>query len=155
MWTENNSLEDLVEGVLRHGPRVLDHALTTDDLSGYLSRLDQEKLNYPKPPETIDPKNWFIPREYLELDIEKHLRGCCPKENLDRLELELRLYKKHDMLPVLKAAKYIVDTLRKNSVVWGVGRGSSTASYVLHLLGVHRIDSVKYDLPIEEFFKEK
>jgi DNA polymerase III alpha subunit len=49
--------------------------------------------------------------------------------------------------------KYIVDTLRANNVVWGVGRGSSVASYVLHLIGVHKIDSVKYDIPIEEFFK--
>jgi hypothetical protein len=27
------------------------------------------------------------------------------------------------------------------------------ASYVLHIIGVHKIDSVKYNLPIEEFFK--
>jgi DNA polymerase III alpha subunit len=51
--------------------------------------------------------------------------------------------------------KYIVDTLRKNQIVWGVGRGSSVASYALYLIGVHKIDSVKYDLPIGEFFKEK
>ena len=49
--------------------------------------------------------------------------------------------------------KYIIDTLRENNVVWGVGRGSSVASYVLFLLGVHKIDSVKYNLPLEEFFK--
>ncbi len=57
------------------------------------------------------------------------------------------------MLVLLKTMKYIVDTLRENNIVWGVGRGSSVASYVLFLLGVHKIDSVKYDLPIEEFFK--
>jgi DNA polymerase III alpha subunit len=49
--------------------------------------------------------------------------------------------------------KYIVDTLRANNIVWGVGRGSSVASYVLHLIGVHKIDSIKYNIPIEEFFK--
>jgi hypothetical protein len=59
----------------------------------------------------------------------------------------------HDMIPVLKAMKYIVDTLRANNVVWGVGRGSSVASYVLFIIGVHKIDSVKYKLPINEFFK--
>jgi DNA polymerase III alpha subunit len=51
--------------------------------------------------------------------------------------------------------KYIVDTLRANNVVWGVGRGSSVASYVLHIIGVHKIDPIKYNIPIEEFFKEK
>ena len=43
--------------------------------------------------------------------------------------------------------------MRLNNVVWGLGRGSSTASYILYLLGVHKIDSLYYDLPIEEFLK--
>jgi DNA polymerase III alpha subunit len=76
------------------------------------------------------------------------------KQNYNRLVHELDLYHKNNMIPVLKAMKYIVDTLKENNVVWGVGRGSSVASYALYLIGVHRIDSVKYKLPIEEFFKE-
>jgi DNA polymerase III alpha subunit len=48
---------------------------------------------------------------------------------------------------------YLVDVMRENSVVWGVGRGSSVASYVLYLIGVHKIDSVKYNLDFKEFFK--
>ena len=43
--------------------------------------------------------------------------------------------------------------MRKNSVLWGLGRGSSVASYVLYLLGVHRINSLYYDLDIKEFLK--
>jgi DNA polymerase III alpha subunit len=57
------------------------------------------------------------------------------------------------MYDVLHVMKYIVDTLRENKVLWGVGRGSSVSSYVLFLLGIHKIDSIKYNLPIEEFFK--
>jgi DNA polymerase III alpha subunit len=49
--------------------------------------------------------------------------------------------------------KYVVDTLRANNVVWGVGRGSSVASYVLFIIGVHKIDSVKYDLDWREFLR--
>jgi DNA polymerase III alpha subunit len=49
--------------------------------------------------------------------------------------------------------KYLVDAMRENKIVWGVGRGSSVASYVLYLIGVHRIDSIKYDLDIKEFLK--
>ena len=58
------------------------------------------------------------------------------------------------MLDLLKIVKYLVDTFEKNNIIWGVGRGSSVASYALHLLGLHMIDSIKYNLPIEEFFKE-
>jgi len=43
--------------------------------------------------------------------------------------------------------------LRKNNIVWGVGRGSSVASYVLFLLGVHKIDSMYYELSVDEFLK--
>jgi DNA polymerase III alpha subunit len=67
--------------------------------------------------------------------------------------MELNLYRHQGMIPVLNAMKYIVDTLRTNNIVWGVGRGSSVASYVLYLIGVHKIDSIKYNIPIEEFFK--
>ncbi len=59
------------------------------------------------------------------------------------------------MYDVLYVMKYTVDTLRANNIIWGVGRGSSVASYVLHIIGVHKIDPIKYDIPIEEFFKEK
>ncbi len=149
-----NTINQLIEGVIRHGPDILNHCLCADDLTRYIDRINQEHLNYPIPPNAIDKTNWFIPKEYKDMDIEAFLVNQCPKENYDRLIKELDLYRKNDMVPVLRAMKYIVDTLRSNNVVWGVGRGSSVASYVLFLLGVHKIDSVKYNLPIEEFFKE-
>jgi DNA polymerase III alpha subunit len=43
--------------------------------------------------------------------------------------------------------------MRENDIVWGVGRGSSVASYTLYLIGVHKIDSIKYELDINEFLK--
>lgn len=129
--------------------------MCSDDLTQYIHRLDSEHLDYPRPKSSMDITNWLMPREYKELDIENYLVDLCPKENQDRLTQELDLYRKNRMIPVLQAMKYIVDTLRKHNIVWGVGRGSSVASYALFLLGVHKIDSVKYDLPIGEFFKEK
>jgi DNA polymerase III alpha subunit len=88
------------------------------------------------------------------MDIVDWLYHRCPTPEIrERVVEELRLFDKHDMIPVLKTMKYVVDTLRANNVVWGVGRGSSVASYVLFIIGVHKIDSVKYKLPINEFFK--
>ena len=151
MWT--NTTQQLVQGVMRHGPDILEHCQTSDDLSQYVNRLHQEHLNYPIPPADLDCTEWFIPKEYQHMDIEEFLVSHCPKQNYDRLIQELDLYKSHNLLPVLRAMKYIVDTLRNNNIVWGVGRGSSVASYVLFIIGVHKIDSVKYNLPINEFFK--
>jgi len=90
------------------------------------------------------------------MDIQDWLYQRCPTSEIrQRVVEELRLFAKYDMIPMLKTMKYIVDTLRANNVVWGVGRGSSVASYVLHVIGVHKIDPIKYNIPIEEFFKEK
>jgi DNA polymerase III alpha subunit len=57
------------------------------------------------------------------------------------------------LFDLLRYLKYLVDTLRANRMIWGVGRGSSVASYVLYLLGVHRIDSMFYDLDAREFLR--
>ena len=151
----NATTEDLITGVIRFGPGILEFSVTDlKSVDSYLNRLNQEKLNYPRPVDSIDHNRWFIPKSYQDIDIEEYLISVCPEENYQRLAEELELFQKNKMIPVLKTVKYIVDTLRENNVLWGVGRGSSVASYVLFLLGVHKIDSVKYNLPIEEFFKE-
>lgn len=153
MWIETNTEQQLIEGILRHGPDILDNCQTSSDIQKYLDRISSEHLSYPTPKNKVDPNRWFIPKEYRDMDIESFVIQNSPKEHYERVSQELQLFKYHDMIPVLKAMKYIVDTLRKNNVVWGVGRGSSVASYVLHIIGVHKIDSIKYNIPIEEFFK--
>lgn len=98
-------------------------------------------------------QNWFMPDEYKNMDIEDYLINMCPKQNYERLIEELTLFRQHGMVDLLKYLKYLVDTMREHKVIWGVGRGSSVASYVLFLLGVHKIDSIKYNLNINEFLK--
>ncbi len=153
MWTEENSVDQLIKGVMQFGPDILENCISSDDLSQYIQRLDSEHLNYPIPKKRIDSNHWYIPSDYQTMDIEDFLIQQCPTNNIDRLNQELLLFKNHNMIPILKTMKFIVDTLRANNIVWGVGRGSSVASYALYLMGVHRVDSVKYNLPINEFFK--
>ena len=149
-----NTLENLIKGVMQHGPEILENCVADpNDIVQYLQRVDQERLDYPLTKLTVDKTNWFIPNEYKLLDIEKYLVEQCPEQNYTRLAEELALFEQNNMIPVLKTMKYVVDTLRKNNIVWGVGRGSSVSSYVLYLIGIHKIDSVKYALPIDEFFK--
>ena len=96
---------------------------------------------------------WFIPEDYYP-NLVEYLYGCCEtKEQTDRVSEELEAFIEHKMLDLLFVLKYIVDTLRDNNVVWGVGRGSSVASYVLYLIGVHRINSLKYNLDWREFLR--
>jgi DNA polymerase III alpha subunit len=153
MLTEKNTEKQIIKGILLHGPEILEHCLSADDLSQYTSRVIEERLNYPIPPDKIDPKKWFIPDNYCP-NLLEYLYSCCEtEEQRSRVDLELELFVKNGMYDLLHVIKYIVDTLRENNIVWGVGRGSSVASYVLYLIGIHKIDSIKYKLPIEEFFK--
>jgi DNA polymerase III alpha subunit len=98
--------------------------------------------------------NWHMPEEYKSLDIAQYVLDLCKTEaELQRVGQELLLYQERDLFDLLRYLKYFVDTMRLNNVIWGLGRGSSVASYILYLLGVHKIDSLYYDLPIEEFLK--
>ena len=98
--------------------------------------------------------HWYMPQEYQHLDIAEYILGLCNTEaELQRVGEELLLFQERDLFELLKYLKYLVDTLTANNVIWGVGRGSSVSSYVLYLLGVHRIDSMFYDLDPREFLR--
>lgn len=119
------------------------------EVSTYLSldlsieKFDQEMQN-----------NWLIPDEYKNMDIAKYILDMCKNDQeLQRAGHELILFQEREMFDLLKYLKYLVDTMRKNNIVWGVGRGSSVASFVLFLLGIHKINSLYYDLSIDEFLK--
>ena len=103
--------------------------------------------------DSLMQSSWNMPDKYKTLDIEEWLLDSCPEQNHQRLVEELEAYKARNMLDLLRWLKYFVDTCRKEGIVWGVGRGSSVASYVLYLIGVHKIDSLKYNLDWREFLR--
>lgn len=97
---------------------------------------------------------WHMPEEYKQLDIAAYVLGLCNTEaELQRVGEELLLYQERDLFNLLRYLKYLVDVMTINQVIWGVGRGSSVASYVLYKMGVHRIDSMYYDLDPSEFLR--
>ena len=102
---------------------------------------------------------WMIPDHYKEIDIDEYVVHELPPEptpeQINRVVEELELYRSRNLYPILRALIYIIDTMRKHEIVWGVGRGSSVASYVLYLIGIHKVDSLKYNLDIKEFLKDE
>jgi len=99
-------------------------------------------------------EDWYMTESYKKMDIAGWvLQQCKTDVELQRAGDELMKFQDRDLFPMLNFMKYFVDTMRKKNVVWGVGRGSSVASYVLFLIGVHKIDSIYYDLDINEFLK--
>lgn len=99
-------------------------------------------------------KIWFMPAEYQNMDIAQYVLDQCQDQNeLQRAGAELLEYVNRDLFGMLCYLKYLVDTAKANNIVLGVGRGSSVASFVLYLLGVHRIHSLRHNLDFAEFMR--
>lgn len=156
------SEEDLISMVLKDPDRKFKTVLAEPNV-----RLSTDlEVNYPPLKhwleqditlaefDTINQNNWSMPEEYKTLDIAKWLlEQCKTSDELQRVGEELFRYQELEAFDLLRYLKYLVDTMRKHNVIWGVGRGSSVSSYVLYLLGVHRIDSMYYDLDVKEFLR--
>ena len=99
--------------------------------------------------------SWNMPDEYKALDIEAWVWEQTPPWDPQhtRVSEELAAFKERNMLDLLRWLKYFVDVCSKEGIVWGIGRGSSVASYVLYLIGVHSVDSIKYNLDWQEFLR--
>jgi len=122
-----------------------------DKLQKYIP-LDVDQKTF----DNVCQSEWFMPDEYKELDVEAHLLGKIGGKlttEWARCLEELEAYKQRDMYPLLRYMIYLVDFMRENNIVWGVGRGSSVASYVLYLIGVHKINSIQYGLDWREFLR--
>ena len=110
-------------------------------------------------------KSWNIPPQYRDMDLSAHMAKALEQFSLDknlnsseyqvyssRLNDEMRIIQEHGVESLFKTLIYVVDTFRRDGIVWGVGRGSSCASLVLFLAGLHKVDPVKYNIPMSEFF---
>lgn len=140
-WTEDALLKSILAGVDVGNPK------TKTKIAGY--RVKNECGALPE-------KRWCIPQPYLDIDLDElfdelsHDKG---DEATTRVKYELALFRKHGLVDVLYLMCFIRDKLTRDNIVWGVGRGSSVSSYLLYLLDIHLIDSVKYDLDIHDFIR--
>lgn len=160
IYTEQDLVDILMEGKnLSSMPHLVDSPI---DLKPIRWLVD----NPPNISSYIDPQitveefdqlnqsNWLMPEKYKQLDVVAYVLDMCNDQaELQRAGEELLLFAEKDMLELLRYLVYLVDTMQQNDVVWGVGRGSSVASFVLYKIGIHRINSLYYDLDIKEFLR--
>ncbi len=107
-------------------------------------------------PETFE---WTIPKKYLTLDVAELCIEALEEKKLnsdlyiERLSWELMQMEAKDMHQFVRCLLYVIHRFKEDGVLWGVGRGSSCASLIMYLLGINKVDPVKYNIPAEEFFK--
>ena len=144
--TDKLFVEELNKDITQYNQYVSKHErITIKDTCADLSF----KWNIPPEYDKLDVKT-FIERKLLD-QLESIDDDELVKKYVARTRLELNLYEKLNLNKVLQAVIYIINILYESGEVWGVGRGSSVSSYVLYLIGVHDVDSVKYDLNITDF----
>ena len=98
--------------------------------------------------------HWHTPEAHAHTDVLAYCLAKCDNDTQrERVRMEMQLFEAREMMPVLRHLIYMVDHLRSQGTVWGVGRGSSVSSLVLFLIGINRIDPLKFNLDVSEFLK--
>ena len=98
--------------------------------------------------------NWFYPKIYDNINFEDYFLNLCKTDiQKNRVLEEIQLYREKGFDKFLRCCIFLSDRIKENNWVIGVGRGSSCASYLLFLLKIHLVDSLKYELNIREFLK--
>lgn len=177
-WTE---LEDRVlryDGVSIIDPDLLSEMLikgaTPQKLRVTYHNHDSNRFNESCIPEECVSDNLLdinlaefktlIPEKYKGLDIfeyviPKYKQVCAYysneqlKKSETRLAQELVEFENRGLTDLLRIIIFVVNEFKNKNQLWGVGRGSSCASYLLFLIGLHMVDPVKYDIPLNEFLK--
>jgi DNA polymerase III alpha subunit len=98
--------------------------------------------------------SWFMPEKYKSMDIHEFLISkCTNNEEITRVEEELMLFEMANKINFVKYMVYLTDHMKQHGVVWGVGRGSSVSVYIFYIIGVHKVNSLYYNLDYSDFFK--
>lgn len=122
-----------------------------DDMIAPLEPLDHS----PQEEHAGRAKTWMISDEIKDIEVRSFLLSLCKSEDeVARVNEEMDEFEARSLIPLLQLMIYLVDHFRQNGIVWGVGRGSSVSSYCLYLIGVHRINSLKYGLSVHDFLKD-
>ena len=158
IYNENDVLDLVMREIDIEHTNLLVTELDTKQLNNAFGTITTTE--YTEPTETLsefdtnNQKNWYMPDDYKQLDIAEYVLSLCTtQEELQRCGVELLMYQDRNLFNLLRYLKYLVDTMKENNIIWGVGRGSSVSSYILYKMEVHKVDSMFYNLDVGEFLR--
>lgn len=149
-----DGLERLIKENRLESGLLIERTYETELLQQHLKKSTSMILNFCDDERPELTYEWNTPEPFKNMDVEEYIFSLSKsKEEDERIALELSMFNERNLYPLLRHIIFLVDHFRKNNILWGVGRGSSVNSYVLFLIGIHKINSIKYGLSIEEFLK--
>lgn len=129
----------------------------------YQSELLSETITFLDAPEELlsfdefhenCAKEWVFPVIYQQINVKTWLLDKCKTQTeVDRVNEEYKLFEERNLIMLLRLFIFLVNYMRENKLIWGIGRGSAVSSFCLYLIGIHRVDSLKYNLNIKDFLK--
>jgi DNA polymerase III alpha subunit len=159
-----------VERFLLHGlqPRQLRVSELTQEIQDFNASVAAEDRVHVAGPEPMSfDMTWLIPEKYLKLDVEEYVLAVFgdrlptlayddaqTEVAINRVAQELAEFERRGLFDLLRVIIYVLDRFKETNQVFGVGRGSSCASFILFLLGLHLVDPVLFDVPLEEFMHD-
>jgi DNA polymerase III alpha subunit len=159
IYTEEDMLDIVMRNLDNSNISILVNDISDDNIKN-INKCKDIVTKYTEVAETIEEfdkrqqENWYLPDKYKELDIAKYVLSLCTtQDELQRCGDELIMFQDRNLFNLLKYMKYLVDTMVKNNIIWGVGRGSSVSSYVLYKMKVHKVNSMYYKLNVDEFLR--
>lgn len=95
-------------------------------------------------------------KEYIELGWKNKIQNIIPKSQHEiyrkRIDSEIEVFKEVGLFDYFLIIKDIIDYAKSKDYLVGVGRGSIGGCLTGYLLGIHSLDSIKYNLIFERFF---
>lgn len=147
--------EGLADYLLKVGhfdPLLFDETEETIKYNELQEQFGTNRFLINKEPERKD--EWFVPDKYFKIDLDDYFMDKAKTyAEKDRVQLELKLFRQRKMEKMLYLMMFLVDFMEERDIVWGVGRGSSVASYCLFLIGINDINPIEHNIPIEEFLR--
>ena len=86
---------------------------------------------------------------FKDLSLKKDSEAY--KEYVDRIKYELKTLNELGFIDYVLLVWDVINFCKKENIPTGLGRGSAAGSIVLYLIGVTKIDPVKYNLYFERF----
>ena len=161
---------DLVPAALARGvsPSAIRVTRTTEDVELFNQHVvESDKLREPSVEPVNIPMHWNLPEPHFSMNLRETIVARAvdrlktlnyapdvEEKAIQRIQAELDEIERRGMTQFMKTIIYVLDTFRRQDIVWGVGRGSSCACYILFILGLHVVDCVVLDVPMEEFFHD-
>lgn len=157
----------LLLGVPPSKLRVVSETPEVTQFNEQVSDTEQLKLVENEPIQLS--MEWKLPEKYQTMDLGAYIADLFFSADtqaelnydpvhlnlaIDRIAAELAEVEKRGMTQFMRTLIFVLDEFRLNDVVWGVGRGSSCACYLLFLVGLHVVDCVKMEIPLIEFFHD-